>query len=114
MDLWILASTQNLISFVQNEISAYRLYTVAPRILKYLEDLSNWYVKLNRNMLKGDGTDEEINISLNVLFEVLLQMTIIMAPYTPFITDNIYLNLRNVIPINNPLYAESIHFLRLP
>jgi isoleucyl-tRNA synthetase len=115
LDLWILAATENLKEYFHQEMGAYRLYTVAPKVLKYLDNLTNWYVKLNRNLLKGDShNEEEWNNSLNTLFEVLLEVTILMAPLTPFITDSIYLNLRNVIPKDSPLFSESIHFLRLP
>ena len=93
----------------------YRLYNVVKHILSFLEQLTNWYVRLNRSRMKGEEGPEEQFLSLNTLFEVLLNTTIMMACVTPFITDYIYQNLRNGIPENDTnYYAESIHFLSIP
>ncbi|CAM9832070.1 unnamed protein product, partial [Laminaria digitata] len=44
--------------FVRTEMKAYRLYTVVPRLVDFIEQLTNWYVRLNRNRLKGsEGSD---------------------------------------------------------
>jgi len=53
MDSWLVASVQALIKFSRAEMEAYRLYTVAPRLVKFLNQLTNWYVRLNRPRLKG-------------------------------------------------------------
>lgn len=47
-----------LSQFVHTEMKAYRLYTVVPRLVEFIEQLTNWYVRLNRNRLKGtEGAD---------------------------------------------------------
>jgi isoleucyl-tRNA synthetase len=98
MDKWIIAANQNLIRFVRKEMENYRLYTIIPKLLKFLEDLTNWYVRLNRNRIKGMTDEEDWRYCINVLFDVLLSTTTLMAPYTPFITELIYQNLRKGIP----------------
>ncbi|CAM9966489.1 unnamed protein product, partial [Ectocarpus sp. 13 AM-2016] len=58
MDNWIQATLQGLVQFVHTEMKAYRLYTVVPRLVEFIEQLTNWYVRLNRNRLKGaEGAD---------------------------------------------------------
>lgn len=52
MDRWVLASCQSLIKFIRDEMGAYRLYTVVPRLLKLVDTLTNWYVRFNRKRLK--------------------------------------------------------------
>jgi isoleucyl-tRNA synthetase len=52
MDQWILAYTQTLVKFVHEEMSAYRLYTVVPRLLRFVDSLTNWYVRFNRKRFK--------------------------------------------------------------
>ena len=74
----------------------YRLYTVVPMLLKFLEELTNWYVRLNRPRLKGEVTQNDWIISLNVLLDVILKSAILMDPYVPFITEMIYSNLSKV------------------
>ena len=53
MDKWLSASCASLYKFVKQEMEGYRLYTVIPKLLQFIEDLTNWYIKLNRNRLKG-------------------------------------------------------------
>jgi len=52
MDRWILSATQSLIAWFKKEMKAYRLYTVVPMLVKFIDQLTNWYVRLNRRRLK--------------------------------------------------------------
>jgi isoleucyl-tRNA synthetase len=62
MDLWILSSFQSLIKFVHQEMAAYRLYTVVPRLLLFIESLTNWYVRMNRlrNRLRNRSPNNRV------------------------------------------------------
>ncbi|KAJ5391835.1 Isoleucine--tRNA ligase cytoplasmic [Penicillium cosmopolitanum] len=115
MDRWILASCQSLLVFVNQEMAAYRLYTVVPRLLGLIENTTNWYIRFNRKRLKGEnGVDDTLH-ALNTLFEVLYTLVRGLAPFTPFLTDNIYQRLLPHIP--ESLHAEdprSVHFLSFP
>ncbi|KAJ3218961.1 isoleucine--tRNA ligase [Dinochytrium kinnereticum] len=113
MDQWILASTQSLIKFVGQEMAAYRLYTVVPRLLLLIEDLTNWYIRFNRKRLKGENGLEDAAKALNTLFEVLFTLTKMMAPYTPFICETMYQNLKTCLPLSTE-DDRSIHFLMFP
>ena len=55
-----------------------------------------------------------MNISLNVLYNVLLKSTILMSPFTPFISDLIFGNLRRVLDPKSIYYQESVHFVDIP
>jgi isoleucyl-tRNA synthetase len=132
-DIWIQAEAQGLIKFVHEEMKAYRLYTVMPALIKFGTQLSNWYVRLNRDRLKGlegDGEQQaeaEAELGLQILFDVLLDVTIVMAPFTPFITEFFYQHLRKLHPAyadaangggtSNPAVpgkSDSVHFLKMP
>jgi len=127
-DIWILAATQGLIKFVHEEMQAYRLYNLLPALVQFLTQLTNWYVRLNRDRLKGmESDDNDTEVGLQVLYDVLLDVTRIMAPFTPFITEFFYQHLRKLQPSyslshsgggsSNPIYpgkSDSIHFLSLP
>lgn len=63
-----------MVEFVRNEMESYRLYTIVPRLVSYLDLLTNWYVRLNRGRTKGDSGNDEWKMSLNVLFDVLLKI----------------------------------------
>ncbi len=115
MDRWILANCQSLLTFVNEEMEAYRLYTVVPRLLGLIDDTTNWYIRFNRKRLKGElGLDDTMH-ALNSLFEVLFTIVRGLAPFTPYITDLIYLRLLQHIP--KSLHSEdmrSVHFLPYP
>lgn len=115
MDRWMLASVQSLIEFVRTEMEAYRLYTVVPRLLKMIDQLTNWYVRFNRKRLKGENGKEDAVMALNTLFEVLLTMCRLMAPFTPFVTENMYQQLKSYLP--QGFFegdSRSLHFVLFP
>lgn len=115
MDRWILASCQSLLKFTNEEMAAYRLYTVVPKLLELIDNTTNWYIRFNRRRLKGEYGIEDTQRALNTLFEVLYTITRGLAPFTPFITDNIYQKLLPHIP--KSLQGEdprSVHFLPFP
>ena len=88
--------------------TAYRLYTVVPRLVKFVDNLTNWYVRMNRKRLKGEHGKEDTEMALNTLFAVLLNMIEMMAPFTPFITEHMYQNMKKAIVGDVP---ESIHYV---
>ncbi|KAJ2451557.1 isoleucine--tRNA ligase [Coemansia sp. RSA 2336] len=115
MDRWVLASVQSLIQFVREEMTAYRLYTVVPRLLEMIDQLTNWYVRFNRKRLKGANGVEDTTHALNTLYEVLLTMSRLMAPFTPFITETMYQSLKAYLP--EGFFdgdARSLHFVPFP
>eukprot|EP00358_Blepharisma_japonicum_P004617 CAMPEP_0202945282 /NCGR_PEP_ID=MMETSP1395-20130829/6269_1 /ASSEMBLY_ACC=CAM_ASM_000871 /TAXON_ID=5961 /ORGANISM="Blepharisma japonicum, Strain Stock R1072" /LENGTH=539 /DNA_ID=CAMNT_0049645113 /DNA_START=1582 /DNA_END=3197 /DNA_ORIENTATION=- len=113
MDRWIVAASQNLIKTVRFEMENYRLYTVVPALLKFLNDLTNWYVKLNRKRLK-ETDPVDTKLALDILFDSLLNVTLLMAPYTPFITELIYQNLSRGLPEGSSQKQDSVHYVRIP
>lgn len=124
VDIWILAASFGLVQFVHQEMSAYRLYTVVPRLVDFIDQLTKWYVRLNRPRLKGEITEEDALLGLNVLYEVLCVMSQIMSPFTPFFTEYLYQQLRKIhpsygntdpsVPVDSFGKAASVHYLMLP
>ncbi|KAJ8259862.1 hypothetical protein GJAV_G00174320 [Gymnothorax javanicus] len=115
MDKWIQSFTQSLIQFFRAEMDAYRLYTVVPKLVKFVDMLTNWYVRMNRRRLKGESGTEDCLWALETLFSVLFSMCRLMAPCTPFITEMMYQNLKHLIDTSSlDKDAGSIHYLMLP
>uniref|UniRef100_A0A8D1H296 isoleucine--tRNA ligase n=2 Tax=Sus scrofa TaxID=9823 RepID=A0A8D1H296_PIG len=115
-DRWVLSFMQSLIGFFETEMAAYRLYTVVPRLVKFVDVLTNWYVRMNRRRLKGENGVEDCVMALETLFSVLLSLCRLMAPYTPFLTELMYQNLKMLIdPVSvRDKDTLSIHYLMLP
>jgi isoleucyl-tRNA synthetase len=109
MDRWILAELQQLVEHVRTEMEAYRLYAVLPRLVQFIDALTNWYVRLNRMRLR-EGVPE----ALETLFTVLIELARLMAPFTPFITESMWLNLRALLPNAEAEENMSVHFQQIP
>ncbi|PKY30130.1 isoleucyl-tRNA synthetase [Rhizophagus irregularis] len=115
MDKWILACSQSLIKFVREEMKAYRLYTVVPRLLGLIEQLTNWYVRFNRKRLKGENGPEDTIDALNTLYEVLFTLCRSMSAFTPFLTEYMYQRLQKYFPSSGTNEeVRSVHFLSFP
>ncbi|KAK7312173.1 hypothetical protein VNO77_35842 [Canavalia gladiata] len=110
LDQWINSATQSLVHFVRQEMDGYRLYTVVPYLLKFLDNLTNIYVRFNRKRLKGRTGEEDCRIALSTLYNVLLVSCKVMAPFTPFFTEVLYRNMRKVYNGSE----ESIHYCSFP
>lgn len=111
MDKWITSFTQSLIEFMKKEMAAYKLYTVVPRLAKFIDHLTNWYVRMNRKRLKGDNGVQDCQVALDSLFGVLFDMVRVMAPFTPFLAELMYKTLRQLLPGSS---LESVHYNMIP
>lgn len=79
MDRWVLARCQSLILLVRQEMAAYRLYTIIPRLLDLIDELTNWYIRFNRKRFKGEDGQQDTISALNTLFETLLTLCLTMV-----------------------------------
>ncbi len=93
LDQWLLSRLHGLISNTEKEMNAYRLYNVVPQLLQFIEDLTNTYIRFNRGTFWQEGMPEEKRYSYETLFEVLMTLSKLMAPFAPFMAETIYLNL---------------------
>jgi isoleucyl-tRNA synthetase len=102
---------ESLLEFVVREMKAYRLYTVVPRLTKFIDQLTNWYVRMNRKRIKGEMGMADCVQSIDTLFNVLLNMVKMMAPFTPFLTEFMYQRLRLLDDKNS---VGSVHHQMMP
>jgi len=80
---WLKVSDQCVISHLHwCQTAAYRLYTVVPRLVKFVDELTNWYVRMNRRRLKGETDITDCHNALATLFSVLFTMTKVMVRKT--------------------------------
>ncbi len=107
-DKWILSRLHRTLESVNKSIDEYRLSTAAKTVYNFVwNDFCSWYVEL----IKPDKADEEIREgSLNVAAYVLNQILKLMHPFTPFVTENTYRDLHNLIEGS----SETIMFAKWP
>ena len=93
-DRWILFKTDVLIKTVTDRMDAFQLSSAVDCLFDFIDDLTNWYIKFNRDRLKGLETTKDWSDSIRVLYNVLVTYCCLWAPFTPFLSEHIYQHLR--------------------
>src|SRR5574344_1028547 len=106
IDKWIISKLNRLVRDVTNDYEHYDLTPITRDVTDFLnDDLSNWYIRSNRRRFwASELTDDKKAVYLT-LYEVLLTLTKIVAPITPFIAEELYRNLTD---------KESVHLAAFP
>ena len=90
LDQWILSRLQTLKDGVAREMDAYRLYNVVPRLFEFIEDLTNWYIRLNRSRFWGEEITADKIAAFATLHSALQELCLVMAPFAPFLSEHLY------------------------
>ena len=111
MDRWIISKLNTLVKTVDEKLDKYDITGAGYVIEDFTDELSNWYVRRNRERFWAqDLTDEKIGAYVT-LYRVLTTLIKVAAPFVPFITDEIYQNL--VYGLDNSA-PESVHLCYWP
>ena len=111
MDKWILSKLNTLIKEVAEKLDKYDITSAALQIESFTDELSNWYVRTNRERFWGEElTDDKIG-AYTTLYKVLVNLIKISAPFVPFMTEEIYQNLVAGLDEKEP---ESVHLCLWP
>lgn len=101
MDKWILSELNQLIKDVDSEMENYDLYKAARLLAPFLDNLSNWYVRRSRKrFVKGDRS------AFQTLQVVFVELSKLMAPFTPFMAEEIYKNLTGKLSVHLEDYPK--------
>tara|TARA_B100001146_G_C16200223_1_gene444040 strand:- start:3943 stop:7242 length:3300 start_codon:yes stop_codon:yes gene_type:complete len=111
LDQWILAKSNLLVKEAINAFDNYRVDKFIQKFERFLDDLSNWYIRRNRRRFWKSENDTDKKTAYHTLYHVLLTSVKIIAPILPFISEKIYQNL--VCNIDDKL-PESIHLCDYP
>ena len=90
LDRWILSKLQTLKAGIRNEMEQYRLYNVVPKLFDFIEDLTNWYIRLNRSRYWGDEITADKIAAYSTLYRAVRELSIVMAPFAPFLSEHVY------------------------
>ena len=111
MDRWVLSRLNSLVDFVDKGLSEYKATETSRAIAQFVDELSNWYVRLNRERFWGKGLEGSKLAAFETLYTVLLTLSKLLAPYIPFMTETIYRNLAVGHLTGAP---ESVHLCDFP
>jgi isoleucyl-tRNA synthetase len=112
LDQWIMSRLQTLKQTVATEMEGYRLYNVVPALFAFIEDLTNWYIRLNRGRFWGADISADKIAAYSTLYEVLLELSKVMAPFAPFLSEHLYQALAQLA--GQPAQPNSVHLCDYP
>ena len=93
LDIWIVSRLHQLVAEVERHMDAYNIPDALSPILPFLDDASNWYVRRSRRRFWKSEDDGDKNDAYRTLHYVLVRLSYILAPFTPFLAEELYCNL---------------------
>ncbi len=105
LDRWIISELNCLIRDVDSKLERYDVYGSTKVVENFIDNLSNWYVRRSRRRFWKSENDKDKNEAYGTLHYVLVNLAKIIAPFTPFIAEEIYKNLTG---------EESVHLANFP
>jgi isoleucyl-tRNA synthetase len=111
LDKWIISELNRLVSEVSKLMDGYNPTSVARRIEGFVDNLSNWYVRRNRRRFWKSENDAAKLAAYTTLYQCLVTLSQLLAPFVPFIAEELYQNLFRSV---NPQARESVHLTDFP
>ena len=111
MDKWILSRLNSLVKAVDAYLGDIRITEAGRELQRFIDDLSNWYVRRCRDRYWGKDMTPDKEAAYMTLFTVLKTLSLISAPFIPFMTEEIYQNIVRTVDKDAP---ESIHLCDWP
>ncbi len=122
LDTWIVSRVHQLSQEVETAMNSYDLPNAIKPILPFIDDASNWYVRRSRRRFWKSGDDSDKDKAYQTLHYVLVRLSYILAPFTPFLAEELYqkltggdsVHLGNWLPagIVNPAVVEEMALVR--
>ncbi len=112
LDRWIISRLNQVVQSVREALDAYHPDSAAGEIERFVvEELSNWYIRRNRRRFWKSESDRDKSAAYHTLYETLLTVTKLLAPFIPFATEAMYQNLIRTLDASAP---ESVHLTDYP
>ena len=108
LDRWIISDLNRLVKTVTEAMDSYDVQAACSALTAFIDDLNNWYIRRSRRRFWKSENDGDKKEAYDTLYRVLLTFVKTAAPFVPFVTDEIYLNLADG---NMP---ESVHLCDYP
>lgn len=106
LDRFILGELQTLIAKVTDSLETYDLQRATRAIVDFMDDLTNWYVRRSRRRFWESGMSTEKTAAYETLYRVLADLTRVLAPFCPFVSESIYRSLTGKESVHLSLFPE--------
>ena len=115
LDRWVLARLDEIVAAATRGLETYDVTGATRPISDFVEELSNWYVRLSRRRfwnVEPDAESQRLSLAAHqTMYQVLITLSQLLAPFTPFVADEIYRNLVSAAVASAP---ASVHLSRWP
>ncbi len=111
LDRWILARLQQLVALCNERLEHFDAAAVTREVERFIDDLSTWYVRQSRRRFWKSDDDADKAAAYQTLYDVLVTLTMLLAPILPFTAEELYQNLVRSLDANAP---ESVHLCAYP
>ena len=111
LDKWLLSEFNALVKLTDASLEKFDMLTPSRAITEFVDKLSNWYIRRSRERFWGSEESDDKISAYKTLYEVLVGLSKLIAPFVPFISEEIYQNLVRNLDKNAP---ESVHFCSYP
>ena len=112
LDIWLVSRVYELRNEITNGMEAYNIPSALSNVLLFIDDLSNWFVRRSRRRFWKSEDDTDKNAAYSTLYFVLVYLAKILAPFTPFLAEELYQKMTGVE--FDSLVTESVHLLNWP
>ncbi len=108
LDIWIVSRLHQLNNHVEKHMQAYDIPNALADVLPFIDDASNWYVRRSRKRFWKSDDDQDKSDAYKTLHYVLVQLSQVMAPFTPFLAEELFLKL------TGDSFGQSVHLRDWP
>lgn len=112
LDRWILSELNRVTAAVTEAMDRFDTVSACGQLSRFVEGLSNWYVRRSRSRFWGSGMTPDKNAAFSTLYHTLVTTALLSAPFVPFMTESLYRNL--VASRDDDEFPESVHLCEFP
>ena len=113
LDIWLVSRVHQVRNQITEGMEAYNIPAALSSVLEFIDDMSNWFVRRSRRRFWKSEDDQDKLEAYSTLYYVLIYLAKIMAPFTPFLTEELYQNMTGAGVVNSEI-PESVHLLDWP
>ena len=113
LDIWLVSRIHQVRNQITEGMEAYNIPAALSSVLEFIDDMSNWFVRRSRRRFWKSEDDQDKLEAYSALYYVLIYLAKIMAPFTPFLAEELYQKMTGAGVVNSEI-PESVHLLDWP
>lgn len=113
LDIWLASRVHQVRNQITEGMEAYNIPAALSSVLEFIDDMSNWFVRRSRRRFWKSEDDQDKLKAYSTLYYVLIYLAKILAPFTPFLAEELYQKMTGAGTVNSQI-PESVHILDWP